>query len=128
MGAELESSSQRNGRGPPPARAQMIEYLISRTMGNQRRHTASLLAVQSLSVRSAGARLFVLATRFVPIQGRLDLFPSHCAWIQQPRLFDATLRTINIIGRSWCGSNGSIWKRMKLEVLMRFVSSIRSGT
>lgn len=41
--------SQRNGLGPPPARAQMIEYLISRTMGNQRRHTASLLAVQSLS-------------------------------------------------------------------------------
>lgn len=29
------------------ARREMIEYLISRTMGNQRRHTASLLAVHS---------------------------------------------------------------------------------
>lgn len=38
-----------NGQAPT-ARREMIEYLISRTMGNQRRHTASLLAVQSLSL------------------------------------------------------------------------------
>lgn len=40
-------SVSRNGR-IPSARREMIEYLISRTMGNQRRHTASLLAVQSV--------------------------------------------------------------------------------
>lgn len=44
--ARLALGLSRNGR-TPSARREMIEYLISRTMGNQRRHTASLLAVQS---------------------------------------------------------------------------------
>lgn len=44
---ERARSVSRNGR-IPSARREMIEYLISRTMGNQRRHTASLLAVQSV--------------------------------------------------------------------------------
>lgn len=57
----------RNGR-TPSARREMIEYLISRTMGNQRRHTASLLAVQS----PPAVRLSVCLSYMQPvgIQGR----------------------------------------------------------
>lgn len=60
---ERARSVSRNGR-IPSARREMIEYLISRTMGNQRRHTASLLAVQSVR---PSVRLSVLhATRGHP--------------------------------------------------------------
>lgn len=55
-----------NGR-IPSARREMIEYLISRTMGNQRRHTASLLAVQSVrSVRPSVCLSVLHATRGHP--------------------------------------------------------------
>jgi len=64
-------SLSRNGR-TPPARREMIEYLISRTMGNQRRHTASLLAVQSPPAVRLSVCLSVCLSYMQPvgIQGR----------------------------------------------------------
>lgn len=102
--------------GPPPPRPQMIEYLISRTMGNQRRHTASLLAVQSLcpfgrctSVcpahavraysRSPGSdfvHLSPLRRSFsLPVRAGYNNLAGHHLFVSEARV-----RTINIIERS----------------------------
>lgn len=59
----------------------MIEYLISRTMGNQRRHTASLLAVQSLSAVRCTVCLSCTTVRAAPPVGS---WVFKVAWIRVP--------------------------------------------